>query len=82
MDVNFKFDVGDTAYYFNTNGQLRSGEIESVSYKKSEDMLMISNHTYVTYKLKQFSRTWDENELYKDLDDILYYIRQQFDRLQ
>ena len=82
MEVNFKFDVGDTAYYFNANGQLRSGEIEAVSYKKTEDMLMITNPTYLTYKLKQFNRMWDENELYKDLDDILHSIRQQFDKLQ
>ena len=81
MEVNFKFDVSDTAYYFNTNGQLRSGEIESVLYKKSEDMLMISNHTYVTYKLKNNARWWSEDELYNNCDNIIDDIRRQFSQI-
>ena len=82
MEVNFKFDVGDTVYYFNSNGKIQSGEIESISYKKSQSMTVIVNHTYITYKLNSGHREWTEDELYKDLDDIFYNIRQQFDRFQ
>lgn len=82
MEVDFKFDVGDTAYYFNSNGKIQSGEIESISYKKSQSMVAIANHTYITYKLNGDHREWTEDELYKDLSDIFYNIRQQFDRLQ
>lgn len=82
MEVKFKFNVGDTAYYFNSNGQLRSGEIDSISYKKSQSMAALVNHSYVTYKLIGDHREWTEDELHKDLDDIFYNIRQQFDRLQ
>ena len=82
MEVNFKFDVGDTAYYFNSNGKIQSGEIESISYNKSQSMATIVNHTYITYKLNGDLRAWTEDELYKDLSDIFHNIRQQFDRLQ
>lgn len=82
MEVKLKFDVGDTAYYFGSNGRIQSGEIESVSYKKSQNMVAIVNHTCITYKLIGDLREWTEDELYKDLDDIFYNIRQQFDRLQ
>lgn len=82
MEVNFKFDVGDTAYYFSSNGKIQSGEIESILYTKSQDTLALPSHTCITYKLRHNARAWTEDELYKDLDDIFYNIRQQFDRLQ
>lgn len=82
MEVKFKFDVGDTAYYFDSIGKIQSGEIESISYRKSQSMAALANHTYIAYKLNGDLREWTESELYKDLDDIFYNIRQQFDKLQ
>lgn len=44
-------------------------------------MAALVNHSYVTYKLIGGHREWTEDELHKDLDDIFYNIRQQFDIL-
>lgn len=81
MEVNFKFDVGDTAYYFNSNSKIQSGEIESISFKKSQSMSALTNHTCLLYQLKNDTRAWNEDELYSNCDDIIYNIRKQFSEI-
>ena len=81
MEVNFKFDVGDTAYYFNSNGKIQSGEIETISFKKSQNMSALTDHTCLLYQLKDDLKQWKEDELYSNCDDIIYNIRKQFSEI-
>lgn len=81
MEVKFKFDAGDTAYYFDLNGKIQSGEIESISFKKSQSMSALTNHTCLLYQLKNNTRAWKEDELYSNCDDIIYNIRKQFSEI-
>ena len=81
MEVNFKFDVGDTAYYFNSNGKIQSGEIETISFKKSQNMSALTDHTCLLYQLKDDFKQWKEDELYSNCDDIIYNIRKQFSEI-
>ena len=81
MEVKFKFDIGDIAYYFNSSGKIQSGEIESISFKKSQNMSALTDHTCLLYQLKNDARTWNEDELYSNCDDIIYNIRKQFSEI-
>ena len=81
MEVKIKFDVGDIVYYFNSNGKIQSGEIESISYMKSQSISALKDYTSLLYQLKNDTRTWSEDELYSNCDDIIYNIRKQFDQI-